>query len=147
MLDFNEWMALPPVDWMNAAFPARTDWVVLGSAYIEIGGDSSFSSNGERWYLTVMCPWELRLGDEIVISDEAETVLPENALVDVLVGAEMLKVEAESDGDLPVFNFSTGHQLFVYPDGIVESYYIGLRGSVFPYVGPTTRETGDSGAS
>jgi len=144
MQGFKEWMALPPVAWMNAGLPARVDWAMLGSACLNLGGFFSFGHDNERWYLTVTCPWEFHLNGYKFLTNEAEAILPEDTLTSVLVGMQLLSVIAQNDdGHMPVFGFSEGYRLVVdtndYGDPYGDLYNVGMRGSAYWYDPPWTQ--------
>ena len=145
MLDFEEWISLPSVKWMNTGFPARVDWVTLGSFFLNIGGNSSFGGLSERWYLTVCCPWELRDSQHTIMTNNEQGVLPQDALLNTLTGTQILRVEARADGDLPIFFFTNNYRLLVYPDNVDESYVLGLRGTFFAFAGPIPPRTNRDG--
>ena len=129
----------PPIEWMNLAFPARIDWATVISGFPNIGGHSSFGYSedyGElaKWYLTVMCPWELWLDDRMVMSDKTQDVWCDDPLLGMLGGRFLLGVTAErEDGHMPVFTFSGGYRLVIdtedYGDPYGELYLVATRGS------------------
>jgi len=145
MFNFEEWISLPSVEWMNSGFPAQVDRTTLGSFFLNIGGNSSFNGLDQRWYLTIRCPWELRSGRHTIMTNENEGILPEDALRATLVGTQILKVEAKPDGDLPAFLFTNNYRLLVYPDNVDESYVLGLRGTFFAFAGPIPPRTNRDG--
>jgi len=127
----NDFQALA---WMKAGLPRCVQKSSLtGVVFINLGGDEP-----SEWHLPVFCEWKLMRDSECILSYdmcfeafENDTELPPEA-ADVLCGLNWVGVEGSDNGDFPVFHFSDGTQLMLFPDD-GESYAVDMNGLFFVF--------------